>query len=592
MYPEISLDELYFQPRLLSFAISPENAEVSFVACSDDMYSLYLMTAATVCPKILHQSRSPLLSPKWSHKGDWLAWSDCGINLWSMKKNAHIQMTRQKNHYFLDWAPHGKSLLFVEREEEQDCLWITTLDDSLRSRIQQVKGKILDASWSPDGQQVLLISQPYQQQKITGEIIHVDSEETFLLWEESSPYYLTPCGVWFPDNNHLLITNSSSGYSKLWILDLEKRQQMMFTQDEYDDTAPLISRDGKQVAYTTHKPGSGDWSLVIQQINENQSQLMVKTSGVNAPVAWQRNDSSLFFCHENPQEPNNLWKIELQTGAHTQLTAAGHLGLEKKIAVPRCGFLNQVAKTHYCQSYFPVDFQENKHYPLVIWLPDYPHTPNYAGFAPRFNWLANQGYVVAVLTCRGSTGAGVHFMNDGLKKRMAMSAIEDIRNAVEIFEKASYVQAGKMAIGGVAFGGYLALMALCAYPEMFRCGFAHAAISDWEIQLSQSTEQPYFYALCGRSYAEDTIFFRNISPTHVAKELQTPLLLTHGREDKIVPFAQAQKLADTIAQSLSPVETCFYAGEGHTWQKRENLHDWHTRVARFLRPNLMISGKN
>lgn len=586
MYPEISLDELYLQPRLLHFAVSAETSEICYVAFTNDLFSLCLMPATPVYPKVIYQSRNPLGVPKWSPKGDAIAWSDCGVNLWSMKKSLHFQVTREPEHRFLNWAPNGKSLLFADKGEHQEDLWIATIDGGLRNRIQQVKGNIIDASWSPNGQQVLFVTELEQSNKITVEIINIESEETFLLWEEGFPLYAKTACAWFPDGKKILITNNESGFCKLWVLDLENRQQMAITQGDYDDLCPLISRDGSQIAWTCSKPGTGERMLQVQQLGSDQPPVVVKDCGVNIPVAWQKEDAALFFTHEEAQETVNLWKIDVQSGAQTRLTSAGHLGLEKKLYPPRCHYLNQDTRSLYCQLYCPADFQESCRYPLVIWLQDSPTTPNHNGHFPRYHWLANQGYLVAVLSCHGNGSGGSKFMKEGLKNGLAIAALEDIRNAVEIFEKSVYMHAGKIAIGGCSWGGYLALMAICSYPEMFRCAFAHGAISDWEIQLSQTSQSKYFQQICGRSYAEDPVFFRNISPCRLIKDLQTPLLLTHGCKDRVVPFAQAQKLAETAASLRLPVHTHFYADEGDDWRQREQLYDWHERVSSFLRHNL------
>lgn len=51
------------------------------------------------------------------------------------------------------------------------------------------------------------------------------------------------------------------------------------------------------------------------------------------------------------------------------------------------------------------------------------------------------------------------------------------------------------------------------------------------------------------------------------------MLSIQGENDIRVPRGQAQEVADLLAAKGNVVETVFYPGEGHGFQKRENQLD-------------------
>jgi dipeptidyl aminopeptidase/acylaminoacyl peptidase len=587
MISEITMEDIYSLPRLQHFTIAPDSSELCFVSFQYGISSIYWMPSSPAFPRLCHQCPNPISALKWSPKGDWLAWSGNGINMWSPKKGAKMTVTNQANYHLLAWAPHGRSLLMVERNEDNEAIWVSTLDGSMLNRVRQFKSKIHSASWSPDGQHVLIISEPYQESKIICEIIQIESEETVMSWEEPYPIYLIPTGTWFPESKRLLVSSLANGYSKLWILNLETKEKVCLSQGDSEEFSPILSKDGSQVAYSSHRIGTGDWSLVIHKVGANQSQPLIQTPGINTPIAWYSNGFGLFFVHEDSQEPGDLWKIDFESGGPCRLTYSNYMGLEKKVAPPQCGFLNPQARKSYCQLYYPPDFQENSQYPLVIWLKEYPHTPNWNGFFPRYNWLANQGYLVAVVTYQGSTDAGLEFMKKGLNENMVLAPLEDIQEVLSIFRKTSYLSPGKVGIGGMGWGGYLSLMVVSHNPDLFKCAFTYGAITDWEIQQCSTEWQKYFYQITGKWYVEDPGFFKENSPYYLMSNIKVPLLLTHGKEDRIVPFLQAHKFVEEAGRMKLKIQSHFYEKEGHILQEPHSFEDWYERILRFLNQNLL-----
>ena len=237
---------------------------------------------------------------------------------------------------------------------------------------------------------------------------------------------------------------------------------------------------------------------------------------------------------------------------------------------------------YYCQIYYPINFDENHQYPLVVWLKDYIGTPNWRGFFPRYSWLANHGYIVAVLTYRGSSGSGFKFMQEGLGEKMVQSPLADTMAVAEILSKRMYVNSANVGIGGIGWGGYLALMMVCLHPELFKCSFSYGAITDWEIQQAMTSLQKYYYLIPGSWYAENRVFFQQHSPSYLLQDIQIPIFLTHGGKDERVPVIQVRKFITEASRLKLNVHSHIYEDEAEELKKRENLEDWYEKLLLFL----------
>ena len=308
MRKTIFIDDVHFLLKFQNFALSPDGKQICFVSYQDNTSLLYLMSSSGAFPSLCHKINGLISPPKWSPGGDWIAWSYDGIKLWSTQHETLLSTTEQNTHLLIDWAPNGDSLLFIDKRDKKESLWVANPNGSLLIRIHDVKGKIHHACWSPDSNTVLVISEPYLSNKILVESINVlEGEDPILIWEESHSLYSSPAAIWFPDNNRLLVDSSETGYSKLWILDLGNLNKTLLNNKDQEERNPVLNKDASFVAYSCYEAKTGNWPIVTQKIGNPKLQVLVEKLGVNRALAWSPDNTKLFFTHESPQEPEDLW---------------------------------------------------------------------------------------------------------------------------------------------------------------------------------------------------------------------------------------------------------------------------------------------
>ena len=93
---------------------------------------------------------------------------------------------------------------------------------------------------------------------------------------------------------------------------------------------------------------------------------------------------------------------------------------------------------------------------------------------------------------RGSGGYGNAFYLKGLKE-VGGAIQDDIEDMTRWAVQQGVADRHRLAIMGASYGGYSTLFALAHTPELFRCGVACMAVSDW-LALFKSADQDAAYS--------------------------------------------------------------------------------------------------
>jgi dipeptidyl aminopeptidase/acylaminoacyl peptidase len=110
------------------------------------------------------------------------------------------------------------------------------------------------------------------------------------------------------------------------------------------------------------------------------------------------------------------------------------------------------------------------------------------------------GFAVVIIDSRGSNDRGIQF-ESYIKSRLGRVELKDQMRGLEyIVEQkvgaepkdgvvVSVVDMSRLAITGWSYGGYLSLMALAQYPEVFKMAIAGAPVTQWELYDAAYTER-------------------------------------------------------------------------------------------------------
>jgi len=192
-------------------------------------------------------------------------------------------------------------------------------------------------------------------------------------------------------------------------------------------------------------------------------------------------------------------------------------------------------------------------------------------------YWTSRGFAVADVNYGGSTGFGTEYRNrlrSSDYKSPGSWGIVDVQDCCAMAEylvKEGKVHPKRLAITGGSAGGYTTLACLC-FRDVFTVGASYYGVGDLEA-LARDThkfESRYLDGLIGR-YPQDKAVYVERSPLHSVDNLNVPMILFQGLEDKVVPPKQAESMYDAVKRKGLPVALVEFEGEGHGFRIAKNI---------------------
>ena len=208
----------------------------------------------------------------------------------------------------------------------------------------------------------------------------------------------------------------------------------------------------------------------------------------------------------------------------------------------------------YAQLVKPANFDPSRRYPVVVhWYggPGLQMVSDRYGSTNIFNIIERDvlytqaGFLVWRLDNRGSFGRG-HAFETPVAGQLGPAALDDQLAGVEYLRTLPYVDAAHIGTDGKSFGGYMTLYALIHAPDVFHCGVAGAAPTNWSYYDTIYTER-YM-----RTPQANPAGYAATDLIAAAGQIRARPLLIHGLADRnvhlqnTVNFIQALEAADKL----------------------------------------------
>ena len=222
----------------------------------------------------------------------------------------------------------------------------------------------------------------------------------------------------------------------------------------------------------------------------------------------------------------------------------------------------------YAQLVKPENFDPTSKYPVVVhWyggpglqmVSDRYGTTNIFNIIERDVLYTQEGFLVWRLDNRGTFGRG-HAFETPIFRELGKAALEDQLAGIEYLNTLPYVDASRIGTDGKSFGGYMTLYALIHAPEVFRCGVAGAAPTDWSYYDTIYTER-YMRtpAKNPEGYAATNLITRT-------DQLQASPLLIHGLADTNVHLQNTVNFIEALEANDKLFDFFPLPNLGHSFQ--------------------------
>ena len=208
--------------------------------------------------------------------------------------------------------------------------------------------------------------------------------------------------------------------------------------------------------------------------------------------------------------------------------------------------------------------------PLITLSHGGPTSFSSPGFSLGYQFWTSRGYAVLDVNYGGSTGYGRAY-RERLTGRWGLVDVHDCAGGAVAMGEQGRADPARLVVKGGSAGGYTTLRALTT-TTVFAAGISQYGIGDLEALAlhTHKFEARYLDGLVGPYPHARDIYVERSPITHV-DALAAPILLLQGTEDKVVPPAQAEDMANAARRKGLPVALLMFEGEGHGFRRAENI---------------------
>jgi dipeptidyl aminopeptidase/acylaminoacyl peptidase len=180
-------------------------------------------------------------------------------------------------------------------------------------------------------------------------------------------------------------------------------------------------------------------------------------------------------------------------------------------------------------------------FPTILHTHGGPDTVATGGYWDGAQAMLDHGFAFLSVNYRGSVSFGRAFQEQ-IWGDVGHWEVEDMIAARDFLVDQGIAHPRQIFLEGMSYGGYLTLLALGKYPDLWAGGMAGVAMADCVLNWEDEAEtlKAYDVTLFKGTPAEQPELYRRASPITYAEQVQAPILIIQGRNDTRCPPRQIE----------------------------------------------------
>jgi dipeptidyl aminopeptidase/acylaminoacyl peptidase len=279
--------------------------------------------------------------------------------------------------------------------------------------------------------------------------------------------------------------------------------------------------------------------------------------------------SRVAFVAASPTTANEIVELDLATGEQRGVRRSLDVALDPAdVSVPRAIEFPTLDGEGTAHAFF---YPAEQGGPLRVICHGGPTAHSAPHLDLETQYFTSRGIGVVDVNYRGSTGYGRAYRRL-LNGRWGEIDWQDCVAAARHLAEQGEADPDRTWVEGGSAGGYVVFCAMTFDPTAFAAGVSYFGVADAEALAlhTHKFESRYLDSMIG-PYPEDQELYRQRSPVHFAEQLERPMLLLQGLDDKVVLPAQAEMMVEVLERKGIPYEYIAFEGEGHGFRKVENI---------------------
>lgn len=552
------------------------------------------------------------------------------------------------------WSPNGDRIAYISQGEPKGSqVFVRWMDaEGATSQITRVDHAPSTLAWSPDGNQLSFtmlvedrntwqikmpkapagakwteaprIVERLNYRRDRSGFIDTGNRHIFVVPATGgTPRQLTSGNFdhngseWTPDGRSILFSgfrDEKTEYqwreSEIYAVEVADGAIRQLTKRRGPDNNPVVSPDGKHIAYTGYDWTTDTWvdSKIYLMNVDGSNPRLISGDWDRAPseLRWSGDGVGLYFTAQDKgtqnlyylpvgagkvrpvtsgthilaitdmsskgtavgtltsfQKPGDIVTLDVNSpGAIKQLTAVN----EDILAGRKLGEVNEIWYTSAdgmkIQGWYitPPEFDPSRKYPMQLHIHGGPHSMYGVGFNYGWQEHAANGYVILYTNPRGSTGYGSAFGN-AIKNAYPGKDYDDLMAGVDALLAKGFIDPENLFVTGCSGGGVLTAW-IVGHTDRFAAASANCPVVDWLSFVGTTDGASWYYNFAKLPWEDPSEHIKRSPLTYVGN-VKTPTMLMTGVNDLRTPMPQTEQFYSALKFRNVPAAMIRFNDEWH-----------------------------
>ena len=367
---------------------------------------------------------------------------------------------------------------------------------------------------------------------------------------------------WGPEGERLLVADNTPDLGRIGVYHLESDTVEWLGDGSYEEAPEAFLPDGERVVGTRQR--DAETIPIIYDLETGDSEEFDLPAGVagfgrsGEPVI---DDERVILTHTTPTTRPDLLAYDVAAHGSETLVEAEYGPFEpddfadaEYFTVTSDGVPEtpQAAVEHepYEEVEIGVLLYDSgvRPSPLIVNPHGGPRARDTKSFDLYTQVLISLGYSVLQVNYRGSTGRGREFVELLIDDWGGAEQGDVVTAAEHVLEEKEWIDDDRVIVFGGSYGGYSAYWQLVQYPELYEAGIAWIGLTDLEDMFENT--MPHFRTELMEKYLgtpeENPDLYSERSPVTHVENVDAPLCIVHGVNDRRVPVSQARIFREAL----------------------------------------------
>ena len=563
------IEELASLPTLAHPTVSPDGDEIAFyydVTGRNELHVLDVETGRHTQWSAGEVPRNARWFVQWDEQGERVLFhlDDDGNeqnDVHALSRDGEAEPVLEMDGQIIISDVHEDTLFVGSSRDGQMNVYSHDLSTDETNKLTEYERAVWGAHVSPDGERIAYA---------TNETDDYDNKDVYVAASDGSdPRNLQIGDIgaeaapvdWSPDGQRLLVSDNTEDLGRAGVYDLETEEVTWYGTGEYEEGGVCFHPDGERIIASRDRDAIS--VPVVYDVESGEGRELdvpegVASFGQTGEVVLA--DGRLVFQHTTPTRRPELVAYDLETDEYEVLVEAEYGPFEPEdfadaeyLTVESDGVPKTPAKAVDHDPYEQLEIgallydSGERPSPLIVNPHGGPRARDAKSFDLYTQVLVSQGYSVLQVNYRGSTGRGREFV-ETLIDDWGGAEQGDVAVAAEHVAGYDWIDDDRVVVFGGSYGGYSAYWQAVQYPELYDAGIAWIGLTDLEEMFE--TTMPHFRTELMEKYLgtpeENPDLYAERSPITHAENLDAPLFLVHGVNDRRVPVSQARLFRDRL----------------------------------------------